>query len=68
MIGAKVGNNVVAKTGDRPIVPATNLHRADLGAAVNRCLHVFAARLDPFDGLAQLDRDPTQQGLFRVDV
>ncbi len=68
MISAEIGKDVVTQTRDRSVILAADLDCADLGAAMNCRLHVFAARLDPFHRLAELDRDPGEQRLFRVNI
>src|SRR5437867_5084891 len=68
MIRAEVGEHVVTKASYSAIVLATDLYIANLPATVNRCLHVFTARLDPFNRLAELHGDPAQQRFFSVDI
>ena len=68
MISAQIGEHVVTKPCNRAVVFAPDFHRADLRAAMNRRLHVLAARFDPLNWLAELDRDPAKQGFLCVNV
>src|SRR5258708_20591143 len=68
MISAKIGKDVVTQTGDGAVILTTDFHRANLGATMNRRLHVLTTRLDPFDRFAQLYRNPTEQGFFRINI
>ena len=68
MISAEIGKDVVAKASDRTVVLAADFDGADLCAAMNCRLHVFATRLDPLRRLAELHRDPTEQGLLRIHI
>ena len=68
MIGAQIGDHVVAQSGDRAVVLDADFDCADLGAAVNRRLHIFAPRLNPLHRFAELHRDPSEQGFFRIDI
>ena len=68
MISAEIRNDVVAQSGDCAIVLHADFDRADLCAAMNRGLHIFTARLDPLHRFAKLDRNPTEQSLFRINI
>src|SRR6266403_1682966 len=68
MLSTKLGEDVVAQTGDGAVILTTDFHRANLGATMNRRLHVLTTRLDPFDRFAQLRRNPTEQGFFRINI
>ncbi len=68
MVSTEVSKDVITQTGERAVVLAADFDGADLGAAVNCRLHIFTSRLDPLHGLAELDRDPAEQGLFRVNI
>src|SRR6266403_5103188 len=68
MIGTKIGEDVVAQTGDGAVILTTDFHCANLGAAMNRRLHVLTTRLDPFDRFPELHRNPTEQGFFRINI
>src|SRR5438132_5279039 len=68
MISAEIREHFVTQAGDCAVILATNFDGADLSASMNRRLHVFASRFDPFHRFAKLDRDPTEQSFFRVNI
>src|SRR5207253_2965046 len=68
MVRSQVGENVVAKPGYRAVVFTPYLDIANLSAAVDRRLNVFAPAFNPFDRHAKLNRYPTEQCFFSVDV
>ena len=68
MIGAEIRKDAVTQTGKRAVVLERDFDVANLAAAMNRRLHVFASRFDPLDGFAKLHRDPAEQRFFRVNI
>src|SRR5437870_3150052 len=68
MISAEISKDIVAKASNRAVVLAADFDSADLGPSMNGGLNVFTTRLDPFRRLAELHRDPTQQGLLSINI
>jgi hypothetical protein len=68
MIGAEVGDNVVSQAGNRAVILAAHFDSSDLGAAMDGGLNIFASRLNPFDRLTELDRNPAEQSFFGIDI